>query len=117
MLHNKTLLKPVLTILKINSLTLEKLITPESFAEVLCDDLDLPVSTFVPAIVQSMQQQLKQHTTAEPEIKIDEQPDQRVIIKVIMNLVPKAGFDSTDSKKLLHSFCTFDEHLNSEKNF
>lgn len=61
--------------------TLEKLITPESFAEVLCDDLDLPTLTFVPAIVQSMQQQIKQYNL-ESEIVINEMADQRVIIKV-----------------------------------
>ena len=58
------------------------MITPESFAEVLCDDLDLPTLTFVPAIVQSMQQQIKQHDI-ESEISLSEMTDQRVVIKVI----------------------------------
>jgi len=61
----------------------EKLITLEAFAEVLCDDLDLPTITFVPAIVQSMQQQIKQHSL-ESEITLSEMSDQRVIIKVIL---------------------------------
>ena len=62
-------------------LLLEKLITLESFSEVLCDDLDLPTLTFVPAIVQSMQQQIKQHGV-QSEIVLSEMADQRVIIKV-----------------------------------
>lgn len=60
---------------------LEKLITPESFAEVLCDDLDLPTMSFLPQIVQSMQQQIKQHSS-QPEIPITDMADQRVVIKV-----------------------------------
>lgn len=63
----------------------EKLITPESFAEVLCDDLDLPTLTFVPAIVQSMQQQIKQYNL-ESEIVISEMADQRVIIKLNLHV-------------------------------
>ena len=59
----------------------ETLITPEVFSEVLCDDLDLPLASFVPAIAQAIRQQVKQFS-AEPEIVLDEQTDQRVIIKV-----------------------------------
>lgn len=63
----------------------EKLITPESFAEVLCDDLDLPTNSFVPAIVQSMQQQIKQHGL-ESEIAITEIADQRVMLKLNLHV-------------------------------
>ncbi|VEL29639.1 unnamed protein product [Protopolystoma xenopodis] len=36
----------------------EQLITPEQFAELLCDDLDLSAPTFVPAIAQAIRQQV-----------------------------------------------------------
>lgn len=53
----------------------ETLITPEQFAEVLCDDLDLNPLLFVPAIAQSIRQQ----TDAFPaENLLDEVHDQRV---------------------------------------
>lgn len=59
----------------------ETLISPEVFAEVLCDDLDLPPASFVPAVVQAIRQQIKQFDT-DSEIMLDQQTDQRVIIKV-----------------------------------
>ena len=61
--------------------SLETLISPEVFAEVLCDDLDLPAASFVPAVVQAIRQQIKQFDT-DSEITVDKQSDQRVIIKV-----------------------------------
>lgn len=57
------------------------MITPEQFAEVLCDDLDLNPITFVPAIAQCIRQQLDSFP-AEGEALIEGQTDQRVIIKV-----------------------------------
>ncbi|XP_057295648.1 SWI/SNF-related matrix-associated actin-dependent regulator of chromatin subfamily B member 1-like [Hydractinia symbiolongicarpus] len=63
----------------------EKLISPESFAEVLCDDLDLPTLTFVPAIVQAMLQQIKQNSI-ESEISLSEMTDQRIIIKLNLHV-------------------------------
>lgn len=68
-------------ILIILFLTIETLITPEVFAEVLCDDLDVPPAQFVPAIAQAIRQQSKQFDT-EKEVTPDEQTDERVIIKV-----------------------------------
>ena len=59
----------------------ETLITPEVFSEVLCDDLDLPLASFVPAISQAIRQQVKQFA-AEPDIVLDDQIDQRVVMKV-----------------------------------
>jgi hypothetical protein len=38
---------------------LETTITPEHFAEVLCDDLHFPAATFVPAIVKQIREQLQ----------------------------------------------------------
>lgn len=57
----------------------ESLITPEQFAEVLCDDLDLNPLPFVPAIAQSIRQQIEAFNN---DNILDEQHDQRVIIKV-----------------------------------
>lgn len=58
----------------------DKLITPEMVAEVLCEDLDLPVNTFLPAISQSIHQQIEAHSDAVP---VDEQAtDQRALLKL-----------------------------------
>ncbi|KAJ9588301.1 hypothetical protein L9F63_018325 [Diploptera punctata] len=57
----------------------ESLITPEQFAEVLCDDLDLNPLTFVPAIAQAIRQQIDGFPT---DTIIEESCDQRVIIKL-----------------------------------
>lgn len=57
----------------------EKLMTPEMFAEILCDDLDLNPLTFVPAIASAIRQQIESYPT---DSILDEQTDQRVIIKV-----------------------------------
>lgn len=57
----------------------ESLITPEQFAEVLCDDLDLPPLAFVPAIAQSIRQQVEAFPT---DNLLEDQADQRVILKL-----------------------------------
>lgn len=58
----------------------ESLVTPEQFAEILCDDLELNPTTFVPAVAQSIRQQVDAFPV---DNILDEQSDQRVIIKVI----------------------------------
>lgn len=65
----------------LNTIFAESLITPEQFAEVLCDDLDLNPLTFVPAIAQAIRQQLDAFPNEPPSI-IEENTDQRVIIKL-----------------------------------
>lgn len=57
----------------------ETLITPEQFAEVLCDDLELPSSSFVPAIASSIRQQCEQFST---DMIPEDEEDRRVIIKL-----------------------------------
>ena len=90
----------------------ETLITPESFAEVLSDDLDLPATTFVPAIAQAIQQQVKQHSV-EPEISLDDMTDQRVIIKVrtyqhIISVMCSKGCNSKTLRQMVyHSHANF----------
>lgn len=74
----------------------ESVITPEQFAEVLCDDLDLNPLTFVPAISQAIRQQLEAFPSDIPAI-IEDQCDQRVIIKLNIHvgntsLVDQVGF-------------------------
>ena len=54
------------------------LITPEQFAEVLCDDLDLNPLNFVSAISQAIRQQIE----AYPSDVTQESLDQRIILKV-----------------------------------
>uniref|UniRef100_H2Z2A5 SWI/SNF Subunit INI1 DNA binding domain-containing protein n=1 Tax=Ciona savignyi TaxID=51511 RepID=H2Z2A5_CIOSA len=56
----------------------EQLITPEMFAEVLCDDLDLNVLTFVPLIAQAIRTQIEAYPS-ESNI-LSDQTDQRVIL-------------------------------------
>lgn len=63
----------------INLTFAEQLISPEQFAEVLCDDLDLPTAAFVPAIAHSIRQQIEAFQT---DTLLEEQTDQRVILKV-----------------------------------
>ena len=67
----------------------EALITPESFAEVFCDDLDLPANSFVPAVASAIQQQIKQNSS-ESEMNLEDVRDQRVIVKVCLpfDLIP-----------------------------
>ena len=57
----------------------ESLITPEQFAELLCDDLELPTGTFVPAIAQSIKQQMEQYNN---DLIPQDEEDRRVIVKV-----------------------------------
>lgn len=57
----------------------EQLITPEQFAEVLCDDLDLNPIPFIPAISQSIRQQIDAYPLSDP---LEDTSDQRVIIKL-----------------------------------
>ena len=57
----------------------EVLITPEQFAQVLCEDLDLHAGTFASAISQSIRQQVEQFS---PDVIPQDEEDRRVIIKV-----------------------------------
>ena len=55
------------------------MITPEQFAEILCDDLDLPSSSFSTAIASSIRHQCEQYSG---DMIPDDEEDRRVIIKV-----------------------------------
>ena len=57
----------------------EQMITPEMFAEILCEDLDLNPQQFVPAIAQSMRQQIEAFPM---EHILENQTDQRVKINL-----------------------------------
>ena len=57
----------------------ETLITPEIFAEILCDDLDLNPTLFIPAIAQSIRQQIDTHPS---DNIIEDNTDARVTIKL-----------------------------------
>ena len=57
------------------------MITPEQFAEILCDDLDLPSSSFSAAIASSIRQQCEQYSG---DMIPDDEEDRRVIIKVML---------------------------------
>lgn len=58
--------------------------TPEMFAEILCDDLDLNPLAFVPAIASAIRQQIESYPT---DSILEDQADQRVIIKVRVDTV------------------------------
>jgi len=71
----------------------EKLITLEAFAELLCDDLDLPCTTFIPVIVETMRTQIKQHEISDDDQEYyarrssdDSSTDQRVIIRLNLHV-------------------------------
>lgn len=57
----------------------ECMISPEQFAEILCDDLDLNPVPFVPAISAAIRQQIEVYPI---ESIIEDNCDQRVIIKL-----------------------------------
>lgn len=59
----------------------ETLISPEIFAEILCDDLDLNPLPFIPAISASIRMQLESHPSDNILIE-DNTTDQRVSIKL-----------------------------------
>ena len=58
----------------------EQLLTPEQFAEILCDDLDLNPLMFVPAIAMGIRQQVEQYPSNPLVLP---EADTRVVIKVI----------------------------------
>lgn len=59
----------------------ESMITPEQYAEVLCDDLDLNPVPFVPAIATAIRQQIELYPS-EPGIILEDSCDQRIPIKL-----------------------------------
>ncbi|KAL8566403.1 SWI SNF, matrix associated, actin dependent regulator of chromatin, subfamily b, member 1 [Nucella lapillus] len=88
----------------------EMLITPEQFAEILCDDLDLNTVLFVPAIAQAIRQQIEAHPSGEmlPE---EQAPDQRVILKLNIHvgnvsLVDQFEWDMAEPENSPEEFAT-----------
>jgi len=85
----------------------EKMVTPEMVAEVLCDDLDLPVSTFLPAISQSIHQQMEAHSESLPvDVQVQ---DQRALLKLNIHvgnqsLVDQFEWDMSDEKNSPEEF-------------
>jgi len=59
----------------------ESMLTPEQFAEVVCDDLDLNPLNFVPAIAAAIQQQVESFPV-ESDNLLKDQKDQRVVLKL-----------------------------------
>ena len=64
-------------------LSIETLMTPEQFAEILCDDLDLNPINFVPAVAQVIRSQVEAYPEPDPVPSDDAVTDQRVILKVM----------------------------------
>merc|ERR1711971_1228249 len=86
----------------------ESMMSPDQFAEVLCDDLDLNPVHFVPAITAAIQQQLENYPS-ENEDLLKEQRDQRVIIKLNIHvgnisLVDQFEWDLADEKNSPEEF-------------
>lgn len=63
----------------------ETLITPEAFAELLCEDLELPANIFVPSIVQALKGQIEHHSR-EADEETPSSNDQRVMIKLNLHV-------------------------------
>lgn len=62
----------------------EKMLTPEMIAEIMCEDLDLPLAIFQPAITAAINQQLEASTEAPP---LDPNTcDQRAVLKLNINV-------------------------------
>lgn len=80
------------------------MITPEQFAEVLCDDLDLNPLTFVPAIAQSIRQQLEAFPAESTGI-MEESCDQRVIIKLNIHVGNTSLVDQVLVTFFFEEFC------------
>ena len=74
-----------------SSFVSEILITPEQFAQILCDDLELYSNTFVPAIASSIRQQLEQFAS---DVIPEDEEDRRVIIKVYVGKKNELDFRS-----------------------
>ncbi|XP_070183184.1 SWI/SNF-related matrix-associated actin-dependent regulator of chromatin subfamily B member 1-like [Littorina saxatilis] len=84
-------------------------ITPEQFAEILCDDLDLNTVLFVPAIAQAIRQQVEAHP--EPTVTDEQAPDQRVILKLNIHvgnvsLVDQFEWDMAEPENSPEEFAT-----------
>jgi hypothetical protein len=60
----------------------EQLMTPESFAEILCDDLDLSPAKFVPEIAQSIRNQIAEFEPV-AEVQVPNEGS-RVVIQVLI---------------------------------
>ena len=63
----------------------DTMLSPDQFAEVLCDDLDLNPLHFVPAITAAIQQQIENFPN-ESENLLKAQQDQRVILKLNIHI-------------------------------
>lgn len=86
----------------------ESLITPEAFAEILCDDLDLNPVHFVQGISQAIKQQIEAFPT---DGILDEQCDQRVILKLNIHvgnisLVDQFEWDMSEHENSPEEFAT-----------
>ncbi len=68
------------------------MLTPEQYAEILCDDLELPTTSFAGPIAQSIRQQCDQFST---DMIPEDEEDRRVIIKV-----GEGGKEREDSQEL-----------------
>lgn len=85
----------------------DKQITPEMVAEVICEDLDLPIPTFLPAIAQSIHQQIESHSETLP---VDVQIlDQRALLKLNIHvgnqsLVDQFEWDMSDETNIPEEF-------------
>ena len=78
--------------MKCSSSCSEVMLTPEQYAEILCDDLELPTTSFAGPIAQSIRQQCDQFST---DMIPEDEEDRRVIIKV-----GDGGKEREDSQEL-----------------
>jgi len=87
----------------------EQLISPEQFAELMCDDMDLNPLHFVPAISSAIRQQIEAFPTENPVL--EGQTDQRLVIKLNVHvgnisLVDQFEWDMTEPENSPEQFAT-----------
>ncbi|CAN2391520.1 SWI SNF-related matrix-associated actin-dependent regulator of chromatin subfamily B member 1, partial [Pristimantis euphronides] len=80
--------------------------TPEMFAEILWDDLDLSPLAFVPAIASAIRQQIESSAT---DSIVEDQSDQRVIIQLNIHvgnisLVDQSEWDMSEKENSPEKF-------------
>ena len=71
----------------------EELVTPDIFAQIMCTDLDIPISIFAPQIAASIRTQIEEYAPV-AEIQLPENSDLNVIVNLSLSF-PKQSFRDT----------------------
>jgi chromatin structure-remodeling complex subunit SFH1 len=66
-------------------MSVEELVTPDQFANIMCLDLDIPPQVFAPQISSAIRTQIEEYAPV-AEIQIPEETDMRVIVNIQVHL-------------------------------